>query len=306
MARIRTVKPEFWKHEDLSALPEPTHMLACALLNYADDEGYFNANPQLIKSELFPLREPSVSIQHSLTFLVEIGYLRLGIGEGGRRFGQIVKFSEHQRINRKTESKIKQIEIIWDEDVSTHAQLSEPSHPEGKGREQGKEGNSVTVVTGAEAPKSPDLKTVLFGECLQWLAPRGPKDMAGARRVVGKWISLYGEGPTLHAFMAAQRASAPDPIAYITKVLNGKRSANSPHKTDADAAAEAIAYFQSQDQQVAEDRPIDACNDQPALGCGGGVEEACPEGRNSRPRGDDDAALLHAADIPINPPGAIH
>ena len=41
MARIRTIKPDFWKHEDLSALPEITHMLAAALLNHADDEGFF-------------------------------------------------------------------------------------------------------------------------------------------------------------------------------------------------------------------------------------------------------------------------
>ena len=69
MARIRTIKPEFWAHEDLSELPEATHMLAAALLNYADDEGYFNANPMLIKAACSPLREPSVSIQESLTLL---------------------------------------------------------------------------------------------------------------------------------------------------------------------------------------------------------------------------------------------
>jgi hypothetical protein len=56
MARIRTIKPEFWRHEDLSALPEATHMLAAQLLNYADDYGYFNANPALIKAEVSPLR----------------------------------------------------------------------------------------------------------------------------------------------------------------------------------------------------------------------------------------------------------
>ena len=55
MARIRTIKPEFWRHEDLSALPADTHMLAAALLNYADDEGYFNANPKLVEAECFPV-----------------------------------------------------------------------------------------------------------------------------------------------------------------------------------------------------------------------------------------------------------
>ena len=43
MARIRTLKPEFWKHEGLSELPEATHMLAAALLNYAHPMHYGRA-----------------------------------------------------------------------------------------------------------------------------------------------------------------------------------------------------------------------------------------------------------------------
>jgi hypothetical protein len=54
VARIRTLKPDFWKHEGLCEQPEATHMLAAALLNYVDDYGYFNANPALIKGELYP------------------------------------------------------------------------------------------------------------------------------------------------------------------------------------------------------------------------------------------------------------
>lgn len=142
MARIRTIKPAFWKHEDLSALPEAVHMLAAALLNYADDEGYFNANPLLIKAECFPLREPSVSVQDALTALSNIGYLRFGDGADGKRYGQIVKFEDHQRINRKTDSKIKEINIVWDNSVSAHCNISEvlprEGNKEGKGMEEGR------------------------------------------------------------------------------------------------------------------------------------------------------------------------
>lgn len=149
MARIRTIKPEFWRHEALSESPEAVHMLAAALLNYADDEGYFNANPKLVKAECFPLREPSVSVHDGLTHLSNMGYIRLGTGEDGRRYGLIVTFSEHQRINRPTLSKIKALQIEWDAAVSTHTQLSEPSLPE-RNREQGKEQGKEVV---AEAPK---------------------------------------------------------------------------------------------------------------------------------------------------------
>lgn len=115
MARIRTIKPEFWQHEDLSLLPEATHILAAALLNHADDEGYFRANPGLVKAACSPLREPSVSIPESLRSLQTIGYIRLGTAPDGKRYGYIEHFQEHQRVSHPTESKIAKLSITWDE-----------------------------------------------------------------------------------------------------------------------------------------------------------------------------------------------
>lgn len=113
MARIRTIKPEFWAHEDLSALPEATHLLAAALLNHADDDGYFNANIGLLKAACSPLRDPSVSIPESLAMLCSIGYIRIGQTPDGKRYGHVCNFLTHQRINRPTESKIKPLPISW-------------------------------------------------------------------------------------------------------------------------------------------------------------------------------------------------
>ena len=112
MGRIRTIKPDFYKNDRLSSLPEGTHLLAGALLNYSDDEGYFNANPELIKAECCPLREPSVSIPGSLRELSRIGYLRLGEFEG-RTYGHIINFLDHQKVSHPTPSKIKKIKINW-------------------------------------------------------------------------------------------------------------------------------------------------------------------------------------------------
>lgn len=137
MARIRTIKPEFWRNEDLSELPEPVHMLAAALLNYADDYGYFNANPKLIQAECFPLRELSVSIHTALTHLSRVGYIRIGKGEDGRDYGHIIKFSEHQVINRPSKEKISKLSITWMDSRNTHGILTEDSLLERKGREQG-------------------------------------------------------------------------------------------------------------------------------------------------------------------------
>jgi len=139
MGRIRTIKPEFFQHEHLSELSAETHLFAAGLLTYADDEGYFNANHGLVKAAVFPLRESSVSTHDMLTHLSNIGFLRFGIGTDGRRYGHIVEFLKHQRINRPTPSKIRGLGIVWESSVSPHPQLTESSLPErGTGnREQG-------------------------------------------------------------------------------------------------------------------------------------------------------------------------
>lgn len=170
MARIRTIKPQFWKHEELSELPADTHLLAAALLNYADDEGYFNANTRLITSECCPLRELAVSVPCSLNDLSRIGYVEIGDGADGKVYGRITKFKAHQRVNRASPSGIAKIEIAWREyppfteaSMRPHDICTEASRTEGKGREgnspiQEEQGSSEVVVKYApesEADKSP-------------------------------------------------------------------------------------------------------------------------------------------------------
>lgn len=108
--RIRTIKPEFWQNEKLSSLPAETHMLAAALLNYADDEGYFNANPKLIQGQLFPVRELSGSIPVMLQQLSTeggISYLEVRISSDGRAYGWVINFDLHQVVNKPRESVLK-------------------------------------------------------------------------------------------------------------------------------------------------------------------------------------------------------
>jgi hypothetical protein len=106
MARIRTLKPEFWQNEKLSSLPLEAHFLAAALLNYADDFGYFNAHPGLIRAACVTLREDFGSIPELLLRLQTVDYLRLSEGSDGRLYGWIVNFSDHQKVSHPTASKI--------------------------------------------------------------------------------------------------------------------------------------------------------------------------------------------------------
>ena len=199
MGRIRTIKPDFWRDEDLSGLSEATHMMAAALLNYADDEGYFNANVGLIKGECFPLRELSVSIPVSLQELSSVGYLRLGDGPDGKKYGHVVHFRDHQVISHPKPSKIKDMEIVWEASSTLPVIVHEQSilnGMEGKGKERKKggadaptkyafDGNVVRVTTAQvdqwrkAYPKVPDMMAELQ-RADDYYTETPPKD--------GKWF----------------------------------------------------------------------------------------------------------------------
>lgn len=130
--RIRTIKPEFWTHEDLARISDKGRLLAIALLNYADDDGYFNANTALVKAACCPLDESS-NIPGMLLELSGIGYIRLFKGEGEKEYGWVTKFRDNQVINKHKPSKIKDLCTIPYQDGSKHVTL--PAGKEGKGRD---------------------------------------------------------------------------------------------------------------------------------------------------------------------------
>jgi hypothetical protein len=109
MARIRTIKPDFWRDEALASISPEACLLAIGLLNHCDDEGYFNANPKLVESDIFPLREMKTKTTVLLQELFKIGYLVVFQGSDGKTYGCIKNFEKHQVINKKTPSKIKHL-----------------------------------------------------------------------------------------------------------------------------------------------------------------------------------------------------
>lgn len=161
--RIRTIKPEFWQNEELAELSVESNLLAIGLLNYADDEGYFKLNPKLIESTIFPLRKLSVTIHAMLSELSSIGYISTHEGSDGKKYGLVINFLKHQRVNRPNPSKIAPIicgTIEIDSSVRTHIQLTEDSPTEGNRKGIGKEeeGNGDIEPDGS-CPTKPDELT---------------------------------------------------------------------------------------------------------------------------------------------------
>lgn len=220
MARIRTIKPEFWRDEDLSSVSPEAALLAIGLLNHADDEGYFNANPKLIESDVFPLRELSRSITVLIQELAGIGYLNLFSGSDGKKYGHVVNFSKHQVINKPSPSKIKDLQLIPYDSGSLPVAL--PVGKERKGKEQGTgKGNGKAV---AAAPAT-DPNFELFWEAYDY--------KTGRHKAVKAWKDINPDAELVEKIVSAAlfyNKSNPARTFYKhpTTWLNGKHWEDDP------------------------------------------------------------------------------
>lgn len=137
MARIRTIKPEFWEDEKLAKLPVNARLLFIGTWNFADDNGALLANPVLMKSHIFPYEDIGIStISEWIDMLVENGML-IRTTYNGKDYLVIRKFLIHQKINRKSiriNLSLPVVLKVIDEYNKTHGVLTEPSLQE---REQG-------------------------------------------------------------------------------------------------------------------------------------------------------------------------
>jgi hypothetical protein len=113
--RIRSVKPEFWQSETISSVDAFSRLMAIALLNLSDDHGYFNASPTIVRGEVFPYEETLANVSRALASLVQIGYIRTGTTQAGKRVGNVVNFKEHQRVDHPSRLTFDVDSIIWDE-----------------------------------------------------------------------------------------------------------------------------------------------------------------------------------------------
>lgn len=142
MARIRTVKPEFWSHPIMSKATDEARLAAIGLLNLADDEGYFLASPGIVRSFIWPHDEDSSRARRVLDELSRLGYVELREHPSQGPIGRVLAFVKHQRVDRANPSKLKD----YFDSPNDRRTLDEQSSTdqgsgirEGKGRDQGKE-----------------------------------------------------------------------------------------------------------------------------------------------------------------------
>jgi hypothetical protein len=107
MARIRSVKPEFFTSLAIGDLSERARLAFIGIWTYVDDYGRGTDDPRLVKAAVFPL-DDRISVRDVAKIIDELAAAcRLQRYEvDGRRYFVVVNWNEHQKIDRRSASKL--------------------------------------------------------------------------------------------------------------------------------------------------------------------------------------------------------
>jgi len=104
MARIRTIKPEFWDDEKLSTIKRDARLLFIALWNFADDYGVVKGNPTWLKNKIFSYDDIRQADFNS--WLEDLRKIRaiIPFEVNGERYLYIRTFRDHQKVDKPSET----------------------------------------------------------------------------------------------------------------------------------------------------------------------------------------------------------
>jgi hypothetical protein len=134
MARIRSIKPTFFRSRSVKSLSSDAKLVWIGLWTAADDEGRLLDEVGILGGDLWALSLSASKLDRILSDLDATGRIvRYEIA--GQRYIQVTNWVEHQKINRPTYSLLPPPPLTHTT-VNAHVSLTEPSLGERKGRER--------------------------------------------------------------------------------------------------------------------------------------------------------------------------
>lgn len=173
MARIRSIKPDFFTDERLGECSTSARLALVACLVFADDEGNLERSARQLKAQAFPY--DSLNVEPLIVELLDHG-LVIEYEVGGKKLLHIKGFKKHQKIDRPSSPKFP----LYEPSMRTQRTLDEPSML--KGREgKGEEGITTTTTTSSEPKNDAVLHIPLVGKA----------EYAVSAELVGELSKLY-------------------------------------------------------------------------------------------------------------------
>ena len=103
MARIRTIKPEFWVSEQVNSCSHGARLTFIGLWNFCDDAGVHPAKPKTLKAKVFPM-DDDVTVSQMTAWVDELKDAHLLVEyqfpEDGEVYWHVTGWDRHQRIER--------------------------------------------------------------------------------------------------------------------------------------------------------------------------------------------------------------
>lgn len=185
MARIRTIKPEFWEDEKIGKLPIPCRLFFIGCWNFADDFGVIKGNAALLKSQIFPYDENlRVSeIKKWIDSLVDARML-VPIIHAEESYYFIRTFRSHQVLDKRYDKSyigkgiVKELisKALNDNDVNTTStprdndvNTMEEKEEEKEDKKESPNGDKKEAVASSPASSNPDF--LKFNDWLERKAP---------------------------------------------------------------------------------------------------------------------------------------
>jgi hypothetical protein len=213
MARIRSIKPEFWTSEQVMECSLNARLLFIGLWNFADDLGRLSLAPKTIKAQIFPGDEMSSETILGMVQELSDNALVLLYTVEGKNYIQITGW-QHQRIDKPQPGKHPAPTNGYSKTVLGMV-ATDRIGEEGKGEER----NSEPSGSGAPAPI--DHRKRLFDEGLKKLAAMTGKGPDACRSFVGKCLSAAADDAVtvLGLIEDAERNQIANPSAWISARL---------------------------------------------------------------------------------------
>jgi hypothetical protein len=210
VARIRTVKPEFFKHWELFELEEetrlPIRVAFAGIWTICDREGRFKWIPKQLKVDVLPY--DNIDFSRVLHALTTRGFIRK-YSVNGRDYGVVPGFSDHQVINNREKASILPDpnenngltrEARVDDALPTRGQSckEERKGKERKGRERNDASNTRPEDDETEATRSQILAKI---RSLKYLQGKKPEDDEMRRTILSGFEAFMKPNEILDTMM---------------------------------------------------------------------------------------------------------
>lgn len=234
MARIRSIKPEFWTAEQVMECSPMARLLFIGMWNFCDDGGVHPASAKTLKAEVFPSDDVTTSQVEALVSELVANGLLLPYEADGKKYLHVTGWSRHQKIEKPNfkhpgPNSATASQQVAEESPTSRRPVADELPPEWSGVGVGGEGNKTlspssvvadsTAIAGDDPPPAALPRAVVIaaeptrrGTVCQLLRAAGVADAAPHHLTDETWAAILVKrtDDEIVEFARSKLASRPD------------------------------------------------------------------------------------------------